>query len=245
MKVVMASPRPRRAVGLWLAGWLVVAPAAGLAQAQGTGVPASLAQAPEGRVIDEVVAVIEGQVLTRSELEFETRVEFIQRGAVQAAFEPLDEETLRAGLEQAINVRLQVLSADRLEALPAELEEVEARLARFRDRFEREQAFRGFLARWGADVKLLTEVLGRQVRAGRILDSRIRPRLEVVSDTDAQRYYQQHASEFPEGFPAVKLLIQNKLKKEQYDRLAVEDVNQLRASAQVRRVAPFAREARR
>jgi hypothetical protein len=223
----------------------MVAPVAGLAQAQGTGVPSSPAQASGGRVIDQVVAVIEGQALTQSELEFETRVELIQRGALQAAFEPLDEEALRAGLEQAINVRLQVLSADRLEAFPAEKEEVEARLARFHDRFEREEAFKGFLARSGADVKMLTELLERQVRAARILDSRIRPRLQVVSDTDAQRYFQQHASEYPEGFPAVKLSIQNKLRQEQIARLAAEDVNQLRASAQIRRVAPFAREARR
>lgn len=243
MKVAMASPRPRRAVILGWAGWLLIAPAIASAQAPGSGVPTAAAEAPQGRVIDQVVAVIEGQVLTRSELEFETRVLFVQRGGVQAAFEPLDDEALKVGLELAINLRLQVLSADRLEAFPTEQAEVGAQLARFRQIFESEEAFQAFLTRSGADVKLLTEVLDRRVRAERILDSRIRPRVQV-SEAETKSYYQQHASEYPEGYPAVKVQLQNKLKKERYDLLTAEDLAQLRAAAQVRRVAPFAREAR-
>ncbi|MFL5349876.1 MAG: hypothetical protein ACJ8AT_34290 [Hyalangium sp.] len=239
----MASPRPRRAVILWWASWLMAVPAAARAQAPGTGVPAAAAEAPEGRIIDQVVAVIEGQVLTRSELEFETRVLFVQRGGVQAAFEPLDEEALKVGLELAINLRLQVLSADRLDAFPTEQADVEAQLAKFRRLFESEEAFQSFLTRSGADLKLLTEVLGRRVRAERILDSRIFPRVQV-SEAETKLYYQQHASEYPEGYPAVKAQLQNKLKRERYDQLAAEDLAHLRAAAQVRRVAPFAREAR-
>jgi hypothetical protein len=244
MKVAMAALRPRRAVVVWWAGWLVVAPAVAMAQAPGSGAPSAVVEAPEGRVIDQVVAVIEGQVLTRSELEFETRVVLVQRGALQAAVEPLDEEALKAGLELAINLRLQVLSADRLEAFPTEQAEVEARLARFRALFESEEAFQSFLARSGAELKLLTEVLRRRVRAERILDSRILPRVQV-SEPEVRRYYEQHASEYPKGYDAVKFQLQNKLKTERYDLLAAEDLAQLRASAQVRRVAPFAREARR
>ena len=194
--------------------------------------------------MEQVVAVIEGQVLTRSELEFETRVALVQQGALQAAVEPLDEEALKVGLELSINLRLQVLSADRQEASPTEQEEVESRLARFRQSFESEEAFQSFLARSGADLKLLTEVLGRRVRAERILDSRIRPRVQI-SEAETMRYYQQHASEYPEGYTAVRVQLQNKLKKERYDLVAAEDLAQLRAAAQVRRVAPFAREARR
>ncbi len=222
----------------------MVAPAVAAAQAPGTGLPTAVAQAPEGRVIDQVVAVIEGQVLTRSELEFETRVALVQQGALQAAIEPLDEEALKGGLELAINLRLQVLSADRLEAFATEQAEVEARVAKFRQLFEREEAFQGFLTRSGADLGLLTEVLGRRVRAERILDSRIRPRAQV-SEAEVLRYYQQHSSEYPEGYAAVKAQLQNKLKRERYDALTAEDLAELRASAQVRRVAPFAREARR
>lgn len=245
MKGLLSSPRPRRAILLGLAGWLTLAPGAVLAQAaQGRGVSAEASLSPEGHVIDQVVAVIEGQVLTRSELEFETRVALVQQGGLQAAFAPLDEEALKGGLEWAINLRLQVLSADRLEAFPADQAAVEARVEKFRDLFESDDAFRAFLARSGADLKLLIEVLERRVRAERILESRIRPRVQV-SETDVRRYYQQHASEYPAGYDAVKVRLQNQLKKELYDQLAAQDLAELRDAAQVRRVAPFAREARR
>lgn len=245
MKGLLSSPRPRRAVFLGLAGWLALVPAAALGQgAQDRGVSAEAPPRPEGRLIDQVVAVIEGQVLTQSELEFETRVALVQQGGLQAAFEPLDDEALKGGLELAINLRLQVLSADRLEAFPADQAEVEARVARFRDLFESGEAFQAFLARSGADLRLLTEVLERRVRAERILDSRIRPRVQV-SEAEVFGYYQQHASEYPEGYAAVKARLQNQLRKERYDQLAAKDLAELRDAAQVRRVAPFAREARR
>jgi hypothetical protein len=244
MKVALATPRPRRAVSLWLAAWLAAWPAAAWAQAQGASASRQAPRSLEGQRIDQVVAVIEGQVLTQSELEFETRVALVQGGAVQAAFEPLDEEALRGGLEHVINVRLQVLSADRLEAFPVEQAEVERRLTGFRERFESEEAFQAFLARSGADLKLLTEVMERLARAERILDSRVRPRAQV-SEAEVQRYFQQHSREYPEGYPAAKARLQAKLRKERYDLLTAQELTELRGAAQVRRVAGFAREARR
>jgi hypothetical protein len=245
MKGAMATLRRLGGCRLWAAGWLALAPVGAAAQAETGGLPSAPSGQPESRIIDQVVAVIEGQVLTRSELEFETRVAFIQKGAMEAAFAPLDDEALRGGLELAINLRLQVLSADRLEAFSTEQQEVEARLADFRERFDSGEAFQAFLARSGADLKHLIEVLERHVRAGRILDSRIRPRLQV-SEAEVRRHYEQHASEYPEGYtPAVKARIQLKLRKERADQLAADDVRQLRNSAQVRRVAPFVREVRR
>lgn len=243
MKVVLPERAcPRTAVILGLAGWFLLAPAPSLAQGPAATPPTALE--PEGRLLDQVVAIIEGQVLTQSELDFETRVALIQQGALQAAFAPLDEEALKGGLELAINLRLQVLSANRLEAYPAEKEEVEARLARFRAAFESEDAFLLFLSRAGADLKLLTQVLERRVRAERTLDSRLRLQAQV-SEADVHRYYNQHASEYPEGYEAVKSRLQTQLKKERYDQLAAEDLAELRSTAQVRRVASFAREVRR
>ena len=67
MKVALAALRPRRAVLLAWVGWLMVAPASAMAQDPGAAAPVST-EAPEGRLIDQVVAIIEGQVLTLSEL---------------------------------------------------------------------------------------------------------------------------------------------------------------------------------
>jgi hypothetical protein len=244
MKVALAALNIRPGRGPWLlAGWLAVMPVLAVAQVPGEE-PSSVAPAPAGdQVVDRVVAIVEGQVLTLSELEFETRVALIQRGAMQAAAARLDEETLKGALELAINQRLQVQGADRLEAFTAEQAEVDERVAAFRDRFDTEAGFQAFLAHYGADLRQLTEVLTRSVRAERILDSRIRPRAQV-GEAELLRYYQQHASEYPEGYPTVKARLREKLVRERYSALAAEELNQARASAQVRRVAPFAREAR-
>jgi len=233
---------PRRA--LWgtvlLAGWLGLLPGAAAQQAASERASAEA----EGRIIDRVVAIIEGQVLSLSELEFEARVALIQRGGMQAAEAPLDEETLRGALELSISQRLQVLGAERLQAYPVERAEVDARVAAFRAKFPAEAAFEAFLARHDTDVEQLTAVLERSLRAERILDSRIRLRAQV-DEAEVRRHYEQNAADFPGSYEAARAAVRARLVRERYSALAAAELAQVRANAQVRRVAPFAREARR
>lgn len=225
-----------------MVGWLALAPVLGAWQAA----PEATGEAPAGgnRMVDRVVAVIENQVLTLSELEFETRVALVQRGGVRAAEAPLDEQTLRGALELAINQRLLVAGADRLQAFQAERSEVEARLRAFRERFENEPALLAFLARHDADLEQLTAVMERGVRAERILDSRIRLRAQQVSEAEVRRYWDQNKATVGGPYEAVRDALREKLVRERYSRLAGEEFSQVRANARVRRVAPFAREAR-
>lgn len=232
----MSAPRQAGAGTLWLAGWLLLVPA--------VGARAEPPPATEGRVVDRVVAIIEGQVLTLSELRFEARVALVQRAGVQALEAPLDEETLRSALELIINQRVQVLNADRLQAFPAEPSEVRARLAAFEARIGGEAALRRFLAAHDVSGEELEGVLARGLRAERILDSRIRLRAQV-GETEVRRYYEQHADEYLAGYESARAAIREKLVRERYGALAAEELAQVRASAQVRRVAPFTREARR
>lgn len=227
-----------------LVGWLGLVPAAVAQQARA---PESRAPGPteaEGRIVDRVVAIIEGQVLTQSELEFEARVALIQRGGLQAAEAPLDEGTLRGALELAISERLQVLAAERLQAFPVERAEVDSRVAAFRARFPSDAALQGFLARHDMDLGRLSAVLERSLRAERILDSRIRLKAQV-DEADVRRHYEEHVEDFPGGYEAARAAVRAKLVRERYSALAAEELAQVRADAQVRRVAPFAREARR
>ena len=242
----MEAPRQAGAGIPWLVVWLLFVPVAGARAAPPPALDARTASAPEteSRVLDRVVAIIEGQVLTLSELRFEARVALVQRGGVQALESPLDEDTLRSALELIINQRVQVLNADRLQAFPAEPAEVQARLAAFQARVGGEVALRRFLARHDMDLDALERVLSRGLRAERILDSRIRLRAQV-GETEVRRYFEQHADEYPSDYEAVRAAIREKLVRERYGVLAAEELAQVRASAQVRRVAPFAREARR
>ena len=232
----MSPPRRPGADTLWLAGWLSLVPAAGAA--------ATPPSAVEGRVADRVVAIIEGQVLTLSERRFEARVALVQRGGMQALDLPLDEDTLRGALELVINQRVQVLNADRLQAFPAEPADVQARVAAFQAAVGGGAALKQFLVRHDVDARGLEQVLSRGLRAERILDSRIRLRAQV-GETEVRRYFEQHADEYPDGYEAARAGIREKLVRERYGALAAEELAQVRVSAQVRRVAPFAREASR
>lgn len=227
-----------------MVGWLALVPvAAAWASAPSEPSPeAPVAPVAEGRLVDRVVAVIENQVLTLSELEFESRVALVQRGGVRAADARLDEQTLRNALELAINQRLLVAGADRLQAFQAERSEVEARLKAFRERFESEPALLAFLARHEADLDQLTAVLERGVRAERILDSRILLRAQV-GEAEVRRYWEQQKGKLGGPYESLRDTLKEKLVQERYRQLAKEEFAQVRASARVRRVAPFAREA--
>lgn len=195
------------------------------------------------QVLDRVVAVVGGQVLTLSELEFEARVALVQRGGVRAAEESLDEHALQSALELSINQRLLVAGADRLRAFTAERSEVEGRLRLFRERFEDEPALLSFLARHDADLDQLLAVLERGVRAERILDSRIRLRAQV-GEAEARRYWEGHKAALGTSYDAVREALKERLMRERYGELAQEEFARVREDARVRRVAPFAREAR-
>lgn len=224
-----------------MVGWLVLVPVSVPLSAASQALPEA-PRAAQGRIIDRVVAVIGNQVLTLSELEFETRVALVQRGGVRAAEASLDEQTLRGALELAINQRLLVAGADRLQAFPAERSEVDARLKTFRERFEDEPALLAFLARHDTDLEQLTAVLERGVRAERILDSRIRLRAQV-SEAETRRYWEEHKGTVGGPYESVRDALREKLIRERYGQLAKEEFALVRASAKVRRVAPFAREA--
>ncbi len=234
----MGARRGQGAVTGWVVGWLALMPVAAAWQAAPEAPPE--APAAEGRVIDRVVVVLGNQVLTLSELEFEARVTLVQRGGVRAAEVPLDEKTLRSALELAINQRLLVAGADRLQAFQAERSEVEGRLKSFRERFEDESALLAFLARHDADLEQLTAVLERGVRAERILDSRIRLRAQV-SEAEVRRYWEAHKGTLGGPYELVRDALKEKLFRERYGELAKDEFKQVRESARIRRVAPFAR----
>ncbi len=197
-------------------------------------------QAKDGVVIERVVALIDGRVLTLSELEFEARVALIQRGGVQAATAPLDDQALRGALELAIGERLETDAADKLQAFPPEEGEVDAAVRTFQAKFDTEAQFSGFLQRHQADVQELAAVLARRLRAEKILDSKIRLRARV-SEAEVKRYYEEHQSELSGTYEELRSKLREKLVRDRYAALASEELSQIRKGVDVRLVAPFAR----
>src|SRR5438105_3723364 len=86
--------------------------------------------AAEPKVLDRSVALVNGQVMTLSELDFEARVLLIYAGGTEAATAPLDQPVLRDSLEELITHRLLSSEAEQLGAYPLEDGELEAAVRR-------------------------------------------------------------------------------------------------------------------
>jgi hypothetical protein len=195
---------------------------------------------PEGMLVDRMVAVIDGAPLTWSELDFEARVALVQRGAVRASTEPLDDKTLASALEYAISERLQSEEANKLQAWQVEPAEVETALRAFRERFPSEEDFSAFLARHEADLQQLGSVLERGLRAARMLESKVRLRAQVT-DSEVRAFFDAHRGDLPGDFEKVRSSLKEKLVRERYQQLVQAELEQLKRTHDVRRMAPFSR----
>lgn len=186
------------------------------------------------QVLDRVVAQVDGQVITLSDVRFEAHVAMVERGGISLADAPLDEAALRSALELAIAQRAAGAEADRLGSFLLEPRDVEERLARFEARFPNHSALVLFLRTGGADESQLREVLGRAIRAERALDARVRLRAQV-SESDVRRAWEAAGSKgsFEEARPAIK----EELVRARYEAAAREELAKLRSAAQVRIVA--------
>jgi hypothetical protein len=201
------------------------------------------AQGLDPAVIDQAVALVQGQLITLSELQFEARVALIQRGALAAAEAPLDAQALRSALELAIGERLETEAAERLQAFHLEEGEVESAMREFKSKFPSESELARFLAKHEADEQQLAAVLARRLRAEKILDSRIRLRARV-SEAEVRQFYEDHRAELgSSGYDEARARIREKLFRDRYSALANEELRQLRKGVDVRMIAPFARQA--
>jgi hypothetical protein len=193
------------------------------------GAPASADQ-----VLDRVVAQVDGQVITLSDLRFEARVALIERGGAGLRDSPLDRAALSSALELAINQRAAGAEADRLGSFQLEAADVEARVRTFEARFPDKRALDVFLQSNGADRAQLAEVLARFLRAEKALDARVRLRAQV-SEADVRRAWE--AAGAPGSFEQMRGTIREELVRARYQAVAQEELAKLRAAAQVRVVA--------
>ncbi len=136
-------------------------------------------EAPPGRVLEEVVAVIRSPpgsaprpvMLTR--LEEETRIALVEQGAFEAAFAPLDDAALRAGLRWLVDQLIVADEAARLGVDEVAQAEIQAAITRFQGRFPDVASYRRFLAVGGISEEELGASLARSIGVARYLDGRV------------------------------------------------------------------------
>jgi hypothetical protein len=155
-----------------------------------------LAPAPDLDLnLDRIVAVVDRDVLTESQMRTEVHIALVWRAGVAAA-ESLanaaaspEQAAARRGLirelgDYIINQYLIAGQAKRQGLETVGAAELTARLGRFRQKFSSAQQYRTFLDDHGIGATALTDVIRRDLTNERFIDSRLRTRL-LPSEPDA------------------------------------------------------------
>jgi hypothetical protein len=210
--------------------------------------PAGAAPAPEGAVVEEVVAVVRNpagappRLVTLTRLAEEARIVLVSRGAVDAAFRPLDTPLLSATLSWLLDQTLLSDEAARLQLAEVTREQAAAELRRFQARFPDRAAWTRFLTATALTEDEIAAVLARTRRVERYLESRL-GRGGAVDDADVDAFAKEHgmAVESRAAREAVRARI-----AELRTEAAVRDhLAELRARADVRVVEPALAPARK
>lgn len=130
-----------------------------------------------GDRIDRVIAVVDQDVITETELILEARLALALRGAVDAASKQIEARFLTTFLDYLVNQLLISSQARRLGIVEVSDDELAEALERFVDRFGSTAAFEDFLRRFGISEERLNASLLRDLRNGRYVTRRMRVRL--------------------------------------------------------------------
>ena len=148
---------------------------------------AAAAPAPGGEVIDRVLAVVGGQVVTLSDAR--AALEF---GLVAPAA-PTD--PVADAVEYLVNRQLMLSEVDRYSAPSADAAAIDARVAAIRAFFADDAGYPQALARTALTEARLRDLLGDKLRIEAYLDQRFSGAAQPTPE-EVHRYYVDHRAEF-------------------------------------------------
>lgn len=185
--------------------------------------------AAQGELIDRVVAAVNYEVITWSDLEQAVRFNASISGSSR------DRDRLRTEtLEGLINRQLLVQEARRLRFVEVSAQDVNAEVEKLRKRFGSDKEFSDFLASLAMTNEQLNHMLAERLLVERFVEKKIGLFVRVSRD-EAQSYYDAHATAFPEKrFPEVQRQIMAQLYEDKLGQQVEQYLAELRSKADVR-----------
>ena len=188
------------------------------------------ARAAPRRLIDEVVAVVESQTITLSELEAETRLRLVEQAGIADADALPDRALLAASLRRVIEERIVLAEVDRLKLFDLDRAEVDAAFARLRGKFGSQPRWESFARSLQLTDEEIAAVLAREIRVARYLDNRLKLAAQVRESELDEALRARGGDESH----AAREELRQRLSREKYDRLLGELLGDLRRRAGVR-----------
>ena len=136
-----------------------------------------LAQAPEapsGILVDRVIAIVDKEVITNSELLREVRVALVLREGDRAATGEIAQEVLDSFLGFLVDEVVIAAQARRVGGLDVGREEVDREVERFAARFSSVDAYHAFMRRFDVSEAALRDILRRDMKNERYIAQRMR-----------------------------------------------------------------------
>ncbi len=187
----------------------------------------SLPFSARAELVDRVVASVNNDVITLSELDHAVEFNAALGGRNDAR---LREETL----EGLINRQLLIQEAFRLKFVEISDQDVDAEVEKLKKRLGSEQAFADFLKRLDMNGQELRRMLGDRLLAERFIEKKIGLFVHV-SREDAQDYFTGHSGEFKgKQFPEVQKAITAMLSAQKFDQEAAQYLAELKGRAEIR-----------
>ena len=147
---------------------------------------------------EPAVAIVNGERISRSTLDKEMQVVMARNPELR------DRENMAAlrearkeALDYLVNQELIVQEGKKAGLIPKDAE-VDAELAKIKQRFPTEDAFAEVLKQQGLTEKMLRGLIQRGMTAKKVLDTKIKPMAEPVTDEDVANYYEENKKEFVE-----------------------------------------------
>ncbi len=143
-----------------------------------------------GTLVDRVVAVVDKQVITESELLVETRIALAQREGEQIAAADLDPKLLDKFLDYLIDQVLLSSQARRFGTQEIPEADIDKAVQQFANAFRSRESYQAFLRRFDIDEASLRNIMQRNLRNDRYIKERMRLRMlgETGELRDSPRY---------------------------------------------------------
>lgn len=177
---------------------------------------AAPAAAGQERLVDEVVAVVNRHVITRSEVWEEAVLVLVQRRGQAGLRHRVTPALMKKVLEMLINQRILLDEARRVGLPPVGDEERGRLLAGFRRSFADAEAYTRFLLAHDLSERDVVEALVRHLRIERLKERKLRV-MPAVEQADVARYYRQHRLDFG-GAPLEQVAAAIRLRLQQRQR---------------------------
>ena len=192
--------------------------------------------APKRFLLDEVVAVVAARSITLSEVRAEASIGLVQQHGAGASKAEPDRGLLAATLSRMVDQRLVLSELESLRAVDLDRTEVETAMIRFRAAVGPPERYEAFLRHIDLTDDEVSQVLGRQLRYARYIDSKAKLQA-TLRQGEAEEACQKQLGKEPT--PAELEQCTHRLQVERYRKLTEEVLSELRKRVDVRVIDPI------